>query len=199
MDYYNEIKNELLDNEINKKVKDYSKNRYELKKYYNVGKLLLDAGKHYGEGIINKYSKQLTIELGKGYTPTRLRYYRRFYHVFSNCPTVSDKLSWSHYCEIIWFDENNLFYYINITEDNNLSIRQLRDRTKLKEYERLPEETKNDLVIHNESKINEYIKNPIIIKNNCSDKRIISKEYKIKQKYENMFAFLNHYAIINLY
>ena len=93
LDYYNEIKNELLDNENNKKVKDYSKNRYELKKYYNVGKLLLDAGKHYGEGIINKYSKQLTIELGKGYTPTRLRYYRRFYHVFSNCPTVSDKLS----------------------------------------------------------------------------------------------------------
>ena len=164
MDYYNEIKNELLDNEINKKVKDYSKNRYELKKYYNVGKLSLDAGKHYGEGIINKYSKQLTIELGKGYTPTRLRYYRRFYHVFSNCPTVSDKLSWSHYCEIIWFNENKLFYYIKITEDCNLSIRQLRDRIKLKEYERLPEETKNNLVIHNESKINDYIKNPIIIK-----------------------------------
>ena len=37
MDYYNEIKNELVDNEINKKVKDYSKNRYELEKYYNVG------------------------------------------------------------------------------------------------------------------------------------------------------------------
>ena len=93
---------------------------------------------------------------------------------------MSDKLSWSHYCEIIWFDENKLFYYIKITEDYNLSIRQLRDRIKLKEYERLPEETKNNLVIHNESKINDYIKNPIIIKNNCSDKRIISKEYKIK-------------------
>jgi len=52
---------------------------------------------------------------------------------------VSDKLSWSHYCEIIWFDENKLFYYIKITEDYNLSIRQLRDRIKLKEYERLPE------------------------------------------------------------
>ena len=163
MDYYNEIKNELLDNEINKKVKDYSKNRYELKKYYNVGKLLLDAGKHYGKGIINKYSKQLTIELGKGYTSTRLRYYRRFYHVFSNCPTVSDKLSWSHYCEIIWFDKNKLYYYIKIVEENNLSIRQLRDRIKLKEYERLPAETKNNLAIHNESKINDYIKNPIII------------------------------------
>ena len=51
MNYYNEIKNELINNEINKKIKDYSKNRYELQKYYNVGKLLSEAGKHYGEEI----------------------------------------------------------------------------------------------------------------------------------------------------
>ena len=55
MDYYNEIKNELLNNEINKQVKDYSKNKYELEKYYNVGKLLLEAGNKYGEGIIKEY------------------------------------------------------------------------------------------------------------------------------------------------
>ena len=36
MDYYNEIKNELIDNEVNKKIKDYSKNKYELQKYYNI-------------------------------------------------------------------------------------------------------------------------------------------------------------------
>lgn len=51
MNYYNEIKNELINNEINKKIKDYSKNRYELQKYYNVGKLLSETGKHYGEEI----------------------------------------------------------------------------------------------------------------------------------------------------
>lgn len=65
MNYYNEIKNELISNEINKKVKDYSKNRYELQKYYNVGKLLNEAGKHYGEGIIKEYSRKLVEELGK--------------------------------------------------------------------------------------------------------------------------------------
>ena len=166
LDYYNEIKNELLDNEINKKLKDYSKNRYELKKYYNVGKLLLDAGKHYGEGIIKEYSRRLTIDLGKGYSQRNLRNMRQYYKVTEKWQTMSAKLSWSHYCEIIWFDKNKLFYYIKITEDYNLSIRQLRDRIKLKEYERLPEETKNNLVIHNESKINDYIKNPIIIKKN---------------------------------
>ena len=103
MNYYDEIKKELIDNEINKRVKDYSKNKYELQKYYNVGKMLSEAGKSYGEGILNEYSKKLTNDLGKGYTPTRLRYFRRFYVVFSKCPTLSDKLSYSHYCEIIWY------------------------------------------------------------------------------------------------
>ena len=51
MNYYNKIKNELISNEVNKKVKDYSKNKYELEKYYNVGKLLLEAGNQYGENV----------------------------------------------------------------------------------------------------------------------------------------------------
>ncbi len=58
--YYNEIKNELLNNEIYKIVKNYSKNRNELSTYYNVGKLLIEAqgGENrakYGNGLIKKY------------------------------------------------------------------------------------------------------------------------------------------------
>ena len=71
MNYYNEIKNELINNEINRKVKNYSINRSDLNTYYNVGKMLSEAGKHYGEGIIKKYSKRLTIEIGKGYSKSR--------------------------------------------------------------------------------------------------------------------------------
>jgi len=48
LNYYNEIKEEILNNEITKKVKDYSKNRSDLETYYKVGKLLSEAGKHYG-------------------------------------------------------------------------------------------------------------------------------------------------------
>ena len=59
-------------NETYQKVKDYSKSRYDLITRYNVGKLLAEAGKHYGEGIIKEYSKRLTSELGKGYTFTDL-------------------------------------------------------------------------------------------------------------------------------
>ena len=116
MNYYNEIKEQIINNEITKRVKDYSKNRSDLNTYYNVGKLLSEAGKHYGEGIIKEYSKRLTSEFGKGYTQTRLRYYRRFYEVFSKFPTLSDELTHSHYCEIIWLDEAQITYYIKIAK-----------------------------------------------------------------------------------
>ncbi len=56
MNYYNKIKTELINNETYKIIKDYSKNRNDLKTYYSVGKLLSEAGKHYGESIIKKYN-----------------------------------------------------------------------------------------------------------------------------------------------
>ena len=79
--YYNEIKNELLNNEVYKRVKDYSKNRNELSTYYNVGKLLSEAGKHYGNGIIKDYSIRLTAELGRGYSKRNLWLMLKFFEV----------------------------------------------------------------------------------------------------------------------
>ncbi len=79
MNYYREIKEELINNEITKRVKDYSKNRSDLNTYYNVGKLLSEAGKHYGEGIIKEYSNKLTNDLGRGYNETSLKRMRQFY------------------------------------------------------------------------------------------------------------------------
>ena len=55
MNYYEEIKNEIINNEVAKKVKDYSKNRNDLRTYYNIGKLLSKADKQYGKGIIKEY------------------------------------------------------------------------------------------------------------------------------------------------
>ena len=189
MNYYDEIKNELINNEITKKVKDYSKNKSDLTTYYNVGKLLAEAGKHYGEGIIKKYSKRLTNEFGKGYTPTRLRYFRRFYEVLIKHPTVSDKLSYSHYCELIWFDIDKINYYIKITEEQNLSVRELRERIKNKEYERLDEETKNKLKNKEELKVPDLVKNPIQIRN-TSDYNEISEKVLQKLILEDIPSFL---------
>ena len=128
MNYYNEIKNELLNNEINRKVKNYSINKSDLNAYYNVGKLLLEAGNQYGESIIKEYSLRLTKEFGSGYSQRNLRNMRQFYKVSEKWQTLSAQLSWSHYCEILWFDDNKFQYYVKIAELNNLSIRQLRKK-----------------------------------------------------------------------
>ena len=84
MNYYKEIKNELINNEVYKRVKDYSKNRNELSTYYNVGKLLIEAQggedkAKYGNALIKEYSEKLTNEIGRGYTFSALSRMRQFY------------------------------------------------------------------------------------------------------------------------
>jgi len=189
MNYYNEIKNELISNEINKIAKDYSKNKYELQKYYNVGKLLLEAGNKYGENIIKDYSIRLTDELGKGYSQRNLRNMRQFYKVSQKWQTLSAKLNWSHLCQILWFEDNKFLYYIKIIEEQNLSIRQLRNKIKSNEYERLPEETKQKLATKEVSSVVDYIKNPIRIKYN-KNYEIITEKLLQKLILEDISTFL---------
>ena len=180
MNYYNEIKNELINNEINRRVKNYSINKSDLNTYYNVGKMLSEAGKHYGEGIIKEYSKRLTNDLGKGYSKRNLWLMLKFYEFNEKMQTVSAQLSWSHYCELLSLEDlNKINYYIGITEANNLSIRQLRNRIKSNEYERIPESTKNKIMQKDEPDVIDFVKNPILIKN--SNKYDIVSE-KVLQK-----------------
>ncbi len=181
MNYYNEIKNELVNNEVYKKVKDYSKNRSDLNTYYNVGRLLNDAGKKYGESVINRYSEKLMCELNKKYTERTLRRMRQFYILFSNqkWSTLSTQLSWSHYSEFLPLQNiNEINYYIKITEEQNLSVRDLRNKIKNKEYERLDDKTKEKLIKKEENKITDFVKNPIIVKNRYDYKNISEKILK---------------------
>ena len=176
MNYYNEIKTELINNEITKRVKEYSKNRSDLNTYYNVGKLLSEAGKHYGEGIIKEYSKRLTNELGKGYSISNLKNMRNFYVFFSKSQTMSGQLTWSHYIELLKLvDKEKINYYIKIIEEENLSVRELRQKIKNNEYERLDEETKKKLKTKEQLKVSDLVKNPIQIKNTSGNNEISEK------------------------
>ena len=96
MNYYEQIKRELIDNEINRKVKDYSKNRYEIYTYIKVGEILFTAGNKYGDKIIKTYSEKLTKELGKKYSVRYLYDIRRLYE-FSKMHPMGAQLTFSHY------------------------------------------------------------------------------------------------------
>ena len=192
MNYYENIKEELINNELNKKVKTYSINRSDLDTYYNVGKMLAQAGKHYGEGIIKEYSKRLISELGKKYSVRLLYRILKYYKFMTErkLPTLSAKLSWSHYDELLRFDDiNKIVYYISISEQLSLSVRQLRERVKINEYERLPKETKRKLITKEPRKVEDLVKNPILIKN-TSNYENISEKLLQKLILEDISSFL---------
>ena len=203
MNYYNEIKNKIIDNEIYSKIKDYSKERNTVITYYEIGKLLNEAGGKYGDNIINEYSKKLVIDVGKKYNRSTLFRMKQLYNIFSNekvAPLVQ-QLTWSHCLILIPIkDINKIYYYASQVSARNLSKRQLEYLVKSNEYERLDESTKNKLINNEKSNIIDNIKNPILIKNSNNYEEISEK---ILQKLilEDISTFMkelgNHFSFID--
>ena len=187
MNYYTEIKNKLLDDEIYGKVKDYSKERHRVITYYEVGKLLNDAGKHYGEDIIGNYSKRLVIEVGKKYNKRTLFRMRQFYNLFKDekVSAMLTQLTWSHYLLLLSMkDYNKIIYYINQAKSRNLTQRQLQEKIRNNEYDRLIHKTKDKIANQENLKIDDLVPNPIII--NKTENNNDLSEYALKQ------LILNH-------
>ena len=163
-EYYSAIKGLIINNEVNKSVKNYFINRSDLETKYNIGKLLSEAGKHYGESIIKKYSLQLTNEFGKGYGISNLKRMRQFFNIVQKGVAMPHFLTWTHINALLPL--KNIFeinYYINISEKMKLSYRQLRKKIKSREYERLSEEAKNKLISNESLDIKDSIPEPILI------------------------------------
>ena len=80
--------------------------------YWTIGKYIVEfeqdgqAKSVYGSGLLTALSKELMLRLGKGYSRPNLNNMRKFYLRYPNCQTVSDKLSWSHICELIKIDDD---------------------------------------------------------------------------------------------
>ena len=168
MNYYEEIKNKIIDNEIYCKVKDYSKERNTVNTYFQIGRLLTEAGGKYGDNIIEEYSKKLVVEVGKKYNSRTLRRIRQFYKKFNieNWSPLATNLTWSHYTELLSIkDKNKLLYYLTLATNNNLSRNELRNRIRSKEYERLSESAKEKLISNKQPSLPDLVKNPILIKN----------------------------------
>ena len=95
MNYYKEIKNKLIDDELYSKVKDYSKQKHKLITYFEIGKLLNEAGGKYGDNIIDENSKKLVVEVGKKYNKRTLFRMKQFYNIFNDekVSTLSTQIS----------------------------------------------------------------------------------------------------------
>ena len=115
MNYYNEIKTKILETENYARIKEYSKERYKILTYYEIGKLLSEAGTEYGEKIIDQYSEKLKVEVGKKYNRRTLFRMKQLYNTFDNekvSPLVS-QLTWTNALVIMSLkDMNKMYYYI---------------------------------------------------------------------------------------
>ena len=103
---------------------------------------------------------------------------------------MSRKLNWSHYSELLSIkDTDKINYYINLINNQTLSVRELRERIKNKEYERLDNDTKSKLINKKDTDITDFIKNPIVIKNTLN-KDIISERVLKELILDNISVFL---------
>ena len=186
MNYYDEIKNILVDNAIGRKVREYKSNQKDLESYYNVGKLLVEAqgGEErakYGDGLIKEYSKRLTSELGKGYTVTRLKYMRTFFEVVKKSPPLADQfkninITWSNICEILYLKNiEEIKYYLDLSNKLCLTKRELRLRIKSDEYNRLPAEVKEKLKSNEVISNSEKVPSPVVLHELRMDGKLTEK------------------------
>ncbi len=126
-----------------------------------------------------EYSKRLTSELGRKYEITTLKRMRQFYLMLEKGATLSHQLTWSHYCELLPLENlDEIKYYVQIAEANNLSVRELRNRIKSKEYERLDNKTKEKLINKEDTLVSDFIKDPIIINNSLNHIEISERVLK---------------------
>lgn len=193
MDDYQEIKTKIIDDEVYGQIKNNSKERHKVITYFEIGKLLYEAGSIYGEDIIGKYSKKLMIEVGKKYNRRTLYRMKQFYIMFckGKVSTMSTQLSWSHYTELLSIkNESELYYYLTISIKQHIDVRGLREKIKNKEYERLDENTKLKLMKQEKVQVNDFVKNPILIHQH-NHHESVSEKLLQKLIMEDIVYFLN--------
>ena len=203
MNYFKNIEELIIENEVTKKANNLRDNSNILRTYWNIGKLIVEAQggekrAKYGDGLIKEWGHKLSNKYGKNYGIRTLQRMRQLFLLFPKASTLWTQLSWSHYKIILPIkNPNERNYYINQVILNNLSVRELQKEIKSKSFNRLSYADKNNIEVITEANetdlsIMAMIKDPIILK---SDKTIDKINEKAIHKYiisllENKFLEL---------
>lgn len=190
MDYLNNIK-ELIESDIVLRKKHRLKEEnYRLKTYFEIGKLIVEAQggekrAKYGNGLIKEWSIELTRLYGKGYNVSNLKRMRQFFLAFQKGAPLAHQfifnLTWTNLSIILPIkEESKRNYYINLCIKQNLSKRQLIEKIKSNEYERLEYKDKIEIINDNNKSltIKDMIKNPIIINTSREVNKLSEKALK---------------------
>ena len=112
--------------------------------YWNIGRIIVEHEQEnneraaYGKQTLKELSKVLTEEFGKGFSVSNLQFMRRFYQTYQIQQTLSVKLSWSHYCELLLISEDDKrSFYEKECVNAGWSVRELKRQMETSLYERL--------------------------------------------------------------
>ena len=189
-EYLSNIKTEIINGNAKVVAKNYQINNVKLTMNYNIGRELVEAGKHYGEGIVKKYASILTKEFGSGYKEKDLYKMQQFYLLIQKVAPLERQLTWSHYKLLLPLKNvEEIKYYISITKRDNLSKRALAERIKSNEYGRLSTEAKEKILNKEELSLIQSVPSPIVL---VSNKSYEVYTEKILQEiiYENLDSFM---------
>ena len=122
----------------------YEVNNTMLLAYWNVGRIIVENEQNgnikaeYGKQVLKELSKELGKILGSGFSVSNLQYMRRFYLKYPKQQTLSVKLSWSHYCELLSIEnDDERSFYEKECVNSNWSVRELKRQLETSLYERL--------------------------------------------------------------
>ena len=190
-EYLSNIKTEIINGNAKVVAKNYQINNVKLTMNYNIGRELVEAGKHYGEGIVKKYASILTKEFGSGYKEKDLYKMQQFYLLIQKVAPLERQLTWSHYKLLLPLKNvEEIKYYIHITKRDNLSKRALAERIKSNEYDRLSTETKESLLNKEELSIIQSVPSSIVLVPNKSYK-VYTEKILQEIIFENIEDFMH--------
>ena len=190
-EYLSNIKTEIINGNAKVVAKNYQINNVKLTMNYNIGRELVEAGKHYGEGIVKKYASILTKEFGSGYKEKNLYKMQQFYLLIQKVAPLERQLTWSHYKLLLPLKNvEEIKYYIHITKRDNLSKRALAERIKSNEYGRLSTETKESLLNKEELSIIQSVPSSIVLVPNKSYK-VYTEKILQEIIFENIEDFMH--------
>lgn len=119
-------------------------NNQQLLAYWNIGRIIVEHEQDsneratYGKQTIKQISRVLSKEFGKGFSRSNLQNMRAFYLAYPNCQTLSGKLSWSHYCELLIIsDPDRRSFYEKECERSGWSVREMKRQISTSLFERL--------------------------------------------------------------
>ena len=147
----------------------YEVNNTMLLAYWNVGRIIVENEQkgnikaEYGKQVLKELSKELRKTFGSGFSVSNLFNMRKLYVIYPKFQTLSRKLSWSHYCELLSIeDDDERKFYEKECINSNWSVRELKRQLETSLFERLllSDGEKNKEKVYELSKVGQTLAKP---------------------------------------